>query len=208
MNYELGWKHTSADRRFSFAAAVFHIDWDDIQAALRVSGPTNVPVTYTGNAGAAAVDGVELEMHYQPIPGLTLALADTDARITETMPDAGRDGDRIPYTPEYSGSASADYEFTLTPAMDTFVGADVFYTGERGTTFESLPAQYLRLEDYYTFNARVGLDFGNSYRLTLAGRNLADEDAVIDRQITSSMVWLGLFRVPPRTVSLEFSAKF
>jgi iron complex outermembrane recepter protein len=111
LNYELGLKGETEGRTFAFDVAAFHIDWDDIQLLARVNG-----VGINTNAGGAESDGVEATLMVRPVDHLKFSLtgAYTDAKLTEDTDEllvGGREGDRLPYTPKLSYSASADYDW-------------------------------------------------------------------------------------------------
>ena len=63
------------------------------------------------NAAAAQSKGAELTLTLAPTPQLTLvgAFGYTDAELSEDAPDLGGvEGDRLPDTPEFTGSLAAD----------------------------------------------------------------------------------------------------
>jgi outer membrane receptor protein involved in Fe transport len=81
-SYELGFKSSFAEHRYTLNGAGFLIDWSNIQQQI------SLPLCgygITGNSGAARSTGFELEFSGRPIPELTIGLGVgyTDARITE-----------------------------------------------------------------------------------------------------------------------------
>lgn len=113
VNYELGLKSDLLQRRASIDLSVFYIDWQDMQ--------TYVPgasIAYIGNAGGVTSKGVEVATVYSPIPSLVLGLngAYTDSSLDQDVPLLGaRAGDEMHFIAKWSGSATASYEFSLTP---------------------------------------------------------------------------------------------
>ena len=81
LNYELGMKGENETGTFSFDAAVFHIDWDDIQLLAVIKAWAS-----TRSRGADS-DGVEASLQFRPIDALRLSLtgAYTDAKLTEEL---------------------------------------------------------------------------------------------------------------------------
>src|SRR5262249_38732639 len=82
-NYEIGFKGETADRRLSLDAAIYHIDWKDIQLLTTINNfGLNI------NGGAAKVDGAELTATFKPIHGMTLSAngAYTNARLADDLP--------------------------------------------------------------------------------------------------------------------------
>ncbi|MFT3964376.1 MAG: TonB-dependent receptor [Sphingobium sp.] len=209
VSYELGLKHQSADRRFSITAAGFYVDWSDIQLTLRT--PVNAQGTqysYTGNAGRARVYGGEVEANVRPVSGVDLGVSAsyTNSTVRDTIARAFTAGDRVPYTPKWQVTGTGDYNFTL-GGHDAFVGADVAWIGNRVSDFPVNPLTYLVLPSYWTVNTRAGIDFDH-FRVGLTARNLLNDDTVIDQFWNQPPQAInGLFRNPPRTVSLEFAFK-
>ncbi|HET9447096.1 MAG TPA: TonB-dependent receptor, partial [Steroidobacteraceae bacterium] len=110
-SYEGGIKANSADGRFGVDAAVYFIEWDDLQVNAVRNG-----LGVVDNAAAAESKGAELTLTLVPTPSLTLvgAFAYIDAQLSEDAPDlGGLDGDRLPDTPEFTGALSADYSFEV-----------------------------------------------------------------------------------------------
>jgi outer membrane receptor protein involved in Fe transport len=211
-NYELGVKYASPDRRFTSAVAAYYIDWKDLQTSLFT--PTapggSTRYTYTGNAGTARVYGLEWEATVRPTAGLSIssAMTFTDAKIEQTLEGSGVAGDRIPYTPKFAANLAVDYQFPIKDEITGFVGADESYVGDRATSFPRITTMYTKLDDYFVTNLRAGVEFSN-YKITAAVRNVLDDDAVVDVvYIQPPLTVDGYLRNPPRTFSLEFSAKF
>ena len=69
-NYEVGVKTAWLDGRLIVNSSAFYIDWDNIQVSGR--DPTG-SFAFIGNAGAAEVQGLELETFFQPVRSLNLS---------------------------------------------------------------------------------------------------------------------------------------
>ena len=137
LNYELGFKGENEARTVAWDVAAFHIDWDDIQLLAVVNG-----IGINTNAGTATSDGVEASLMFRPVDQLKLSLtgAYTDAKLTEDADPilvGGREGDRLPYTPKTSYSASADYEWPLADGRSAYLGASFSH-------LDDVPAAFMR----------------------------------------------------------------
>ena len=102
--YEVGAKTEWLEGRLRANAALFYIDWTDMQLnepVLTVPGRY-----YIGNIGSANSKGVELELNYRPVKGCDFfgSAGYTDARFGSNSSSEGNDvsGHRLPYTPEYT----------------------------------------------------------------------------------------------------------
>ena len=119
-----------ANGRVSANAAVFYIDWDDLQ--LNLPNPAVPAQFYISNVGGAVSKGVELEIGASAAPGVDLftAVGYTHARFGAGSRSSGVDveGNKIPNTPDYTVSAGAQYSRVVGPA--TIVGrADAVFYG-------------------------------------------------------------------------------
>jgi outer membrane receptor protein involved in Fe transport len=145
MNFEIGTKGSVLDRRLTFDASVYYINWKNIQ--IQVFNPaTNV--SYNTNGSHAKSEGAELAVNANPLTGLTLSawVAWNEAVLTDPLPPPpvgtaiGNPGDRLPYSPRISAAVSAEQDFPLGSRVTGFVGASVYYVGDRVGNFPtSLP---------------------------------------------------------------------
>ena len=86
-------------------------------------------VTFNANIGDARIYGVESNIEYRPIHGLTLSLAGNynDSVMTSNAYNNPEfvvtSGQRLPFVPYFKGSASARYEMPLdrasTPTLNS-----------------------------------------------------------------------------------------
>ncbi len=120
-SYELGLKSQFAQRRVQLDVTAFRIDWDDVQVASSFNGIGGLV-----NGGEATSEGVELSSLFRATDNLQFGLnaAYTDATVKNdfeptVIPQDGFDvvlntglaGDRMPYAPRWSWSATAEYAF-------------------------------------------------------------------------------------------------
>jgi iron complex outermembrane recepter protein len=177
LNYELGLKGENEARTFGFDVSAFHIDWDDIQLLTQVEN-----VNVNTNAGSAESDGVEVSLMFLPVERLKLSLtgAYTDAKLTDDAElVGGSDGDKLPYTPKISYSASADYDWPLTGERSAYVGTTFSHLDEVPAgwdpTYVALNGGQRNLPAYDMFDVRAGMDFG-AVSVEVFGRNLTNDE--------------------------------
>ena len=205
-NYELGLKTSWLDNRLIFNAAVYQLDWDNIQLSfLGENGLTEIR-----NAGNARIRGAEFDIIGRPTPGLTLSLggAFNDAEITEDFClianpqfdctiDVDLDGDgipednaelapagtRLPLTARFKGNARVRYEFPLSPGMDGHVQASASYEGRRTRDLRLLERSlYGDLEAYTTVDFSAGIERG-PWTAEIFARNIFDERGALGSYI-------------------------
>lgn len=169
-SYEAG-----AKRSFSggalFTAAVYHLDWNNIQQSVFLPSCAFI---ITANAGAAAADGGELEVSGQPAPhfDVRFGLGYEDARITRPGDTGQAVGDRVYQVPRWTATAAADFDWRLTAGLNGFAGADAALTGD-SVSGNSGGGLALVRAAYVLVNGRIGVRWKRS-ELSLEVKNLGN----------------------------------
>ena len=211
-SYEVGAKTSWFDERMTLNAAAFRIDWDNMQ----VTGTTpDGAFRFISNAGAAAIDGVELEVTAAPMQGLELSLgaAYLDARLSEDQVSAdvnapGREGDRIPNVPRLSASLAVEYGRPLGAALYGSARVDVTHVGESFSELRPDNPFFERIEDSTLTNLRLRLeDISSSWNVDVFVNNVLDEVA-INRVLSSEFGRDLAVSAPPRTIGLSVGKSF
>lgn len=158
-NYELGLRGNWFGQRIHANAALFAIDWDDLQ----VQVGTEDGRTVWDNAGNARSQGVELDASAQLTDAFTLrtGYSYTDAQITESVEDIYvYDGNQLPGSPRTQWNISLDYAASFAAAdVDASISLNRF--GDIYTALNSEFYSYQRLDSFTTANARIGVTLGN-----------------------------------------------
>lgn len=206
VNYELGFKTDLFDRRASLEVAAFRIDWDDMQLVAF----TDTGLSYLDNSGGATSQGVELSSLLRPAAGMTLGLnaAWIDARLDDSVPPASGmvAGARMPMTPEFSWSATFDYDFPLANGLDANVGAAYRNVGKR-TGMQGFP-----IDGYRALDLQAGL--GNqAWSLRLFVRNATNSKghlsiAPVLNGATGAVSYLNGVPLQPRTIGLAIDYRY
>ena len=206
-SYEGGIKASTDDRRFTLDAAVYFIKWDDLQINAVRNG-----LGVVDNAAAAESKGAELTLTLAATPQLTLvgAFGYTDAELSEDAPDlGGAKGDRLPDTPELTGSLSGDYALQV-GGRDAFFGTTVRHVTDRVVSYDaSASVPQYDLPEYTTVDLRTGLQLGAA-RVQLYVKNVFDERGELSATTAFSAlggpVWVSL--VQPRTIGVSLISQF
>jgi outer membrane receptor protein involved in Fe transport len=210
-NFELGAKTTWLDGQLIANLSVYRIDWDNIQTQEQepVQG-----FNFIGNAGKARVDGFEFELFSQLTSQLQLGIGVgyQDARLTEDQPilevetPVGKDGDPIPYVPEWTGNASLQYDFALSGPLDGYFRADYSYTGSSQTQFNDNGEFYNEQSSYSVLDLRLTLERGD-WRYSIYLDNTFDERAEVTI-VENRAVPLSIFTIRPRTAGISVRRNF
>lgn len=206
-NYELGVKGDLFDRRLSIDASAYYIDWKDIPVG--VLAPGQSVLGYNINAAGAISKGLELSFALRPVQGLTLSAwgAWSDAYISELPADSTASfdvGDRLPYSPRFSGNASIDYERSLFGAMIGNVGASVRYVGDRVAAV-GFPDDVLT--NYSQVDAHVGVQSG-SWTVNAFINNITDERGRVGVKPLLDNPPQAVTIIRPRTIGLSVAKDF
>jgi outer membrane receptor protein involved in Fe transport len=192
LSLEIGTKTSWLNDRLILNAALFRMDWEDIQVPGQ--DPTG-SVNFVDNAAEAEIDGVELELFARPTDQwlLTFGVTWLDAALTKdqeledpdafggNLPPIGLDGDDIPKAPEWAFSGSVEYTtpFTLMENVDLALRANFSYTGESERFFNDSFEGNARIGDYFLLNLSANFIYDN-WVFRLFSNNVTDEVPEID----------------------------
>jgi iron complex outermembrane recepter protein len=141
-NYEIGAKGTTPDRRISFDAALYYMDWKDIQQELGIPvvPGSSANIVGTVNGASASGVGVDLAVSTRPVTGLELGVnfSWNDLSEDKSVYSSGQllfaKGSRIDNSPQYTGSVFGQYTFALGAGFSGSLAASARYTSEQTTT--------------------------------------------------------------------------
>lgn len=168
-NYEIGMKASLLNDRLRLDAAVFYMDWEDLQVAYQenlIDEEGNfVLFGGTDNAEAATSKGAELSAAALFGDNLlvNLAVGYLDAkfdRFVALIDGENRvlDGQTIPNSPKWTISADAEYGFALGDSWDGYARLEWTYRDEIRATTDALVQSGFPWEvpSYDFFNLRIG----------------------------------------------------
>jgi iron complex outermembrane recepter protein len=216
INYEIGVKGRWFNNRLFADAAVYFIDWNDIQVqANRVSDS----VQFATNIGGATSKGLEVSLVAMPIEGWTVALTGSwnktevddltasEAAISGAVLGAPLAG------PEFSGSVRINYQWYPTSRVTGNASLAVSHVGDYPNAFPNTPGKPLiplptyDIVDSYTFvNGTVAFAFDN-YTVGAYVENLFDDHSI--NYIHPEAFIDGRYgRVRPRTIGVRLSYEY
>lgn len=206
-SYELGAKSTWADGRVVLNGALFRVDFDDIQQVILLS----CGFPFTTNAGEAQSEGFEIEASFLLTDDLFVQLAAgyTNAEFTEDIARAFKSGDKLQQIPEWTYSATVDYEFDMSANYNGFARADFSYVDESISRVVDLGNPRMR-PAYEILNLRGGIR-SEDYEFYAFIDNALDEDAIFADNRTLAAEAAGRPRVVrnrPRTIGVGLRGHF
>ena len=186
-NYEIGYKAELLNNSLRLNAALFYMDWTDLQTAFQESGVDEDGEFFIfggiDNAEKAESYGAELSITSAPTDRLLLNLnigwlQAEYKRFTALIDGENRilDGRTIPNSPEWTLSADAEYRIPLGGNMEGFVRGEYYFRDELRSTTAALIQEGFPWEvpSFDVVNLRAGLET-DKYSVVLYVENLLDE---------------------------------
>lgn len=211
-DYEAGVKTRLLDRTLQLDASVFWYDYKDLQTQT-FTNVGAVSLIKLGNVGKATVKGLDAQVTWLPMRGLTLnaglGLLDTELGSFSTAGAAGvilvPKGNKLPNAPDTSFNAQGRYEWPLTGDWTAAVQAGAHYSSK--VFKEALNTPYLSAGSYWLVDARASIASPAGWEFAVWGKNLGDEHYVT--QATDDGLGMG-YRVfnAPRTYGVSVTKRF
>jgi len=207
-NYELGIKGQAWERRVSFDASLYYIDWKDIQLQVLNNG-----FLYYTNGSAAKSEGIELSGEVHPVEGFSVSawVALNDAVLRDALPPGsaalgtyGAAGDRLPDSSRFSGNLSVEDEYPLGRELRGTAGIALSYQSTRFGNFVGAPPAAREIFPAY---ARLDLHAGILYAgwaVNLFANNVANRRGVLAQDVTPD----NFLYIQPRTIGLNVKRTF
>jgi iron complex outermembrane receptor protein len=216
-NYELGVKSTLSEGRVVANAAVFYMDYTDLQRGQFFLVGSNLVQTTT-NAAEASVQGVEVELTARAAQSLDLSLrlGYQDAKYdrypnapvqTDTGGSALVDltGEPLPMAPKYTAALGAQYVHPITTSTDLLFGLQYEYRDEY--LLANNPPDLFHEDAVDQLELNVGVAASDErWSVMLRGRNVTGDVYKTNVFIVDGSQWMTLS--DPETVELEFAARF
>ena len=128
---EGGVKSSLVGGKVAASAAVFFIDWDDLQ--LNVPNPFVPGQFYIANVGGASSSGIEFDVTARPhqLVDVFASFGYTNASFADGTWSMGVDvsGNNLPFTPDYTALFGAQLNRSVTSSISGFVRGEVVLSG-------------------------------------------------------------------------------
>ena len=185
-NYEAGIKSSWLDGRLTANAAVFYIDWTNIQIDDQFTNPNGTTIGFTSNAGKAEVKGFEFTLQAAPTESvdLTLGYSYNPARVFDAQDSrAFRAG--IITTGKSNLTFSSDHSVTGAIRLNGSLNSDWTWWAQLDSRFDSTQyastANLAETGNRFTTNLRVGVE-DDKWSIQGYVTNLFDADDAVSIQ--------------------------
>lgn len=209
-NFEVGAKG-SPSARLAFDAALYFVRWDDVQQTLSV--PFNgLPVVANVNGESASGWGAELGATLRPAEGWDLGLMVSwndltlDGAVEIPTGQLFAAGDRLNYSPEWTGSASAEYRFRLgTGGFTGAFAASASYSSAQDFRGVNTGTTVLHGDALLIARMRLSVNAPGRWAVSVFADNVTDERGATP---TVNLMPEWQLRVRPRTVGVQLDYGF
>ena len=204
VNMELGWKLDLLDRTLRFNGSAFAVDIEKLQTT--IFDPSIANLFFSDNAADAEVRGIEGDIIWTPasIDGLTLrgAFSILDTEITDVITPTNDviEGDELAFAPEFQGTLSARYEWTLASGLTAHVTPNLSYSDQSFSDVITITRD--KIDSWTLVGLTAGVTNGR-WSVDLYGENLFDEAAELSRNYINDRERVTLAR--PLTVGVRAS---
>lgn len=203
-SYELGAKSRFQSGRLQLNAAVYHIDWSDIQTSKLLS----CGVSFIENAGKAVSDGIELEAISRPTDNVDISVGASYnvAELEDDVPNIGGiAGDPIPGVPRFAANLGASYYFSAFSGREAFVHGDYQHVGSSYSEYDR--AIRVKLPGYDLMNVRIGINTEN-WSTAIFINNIFDERGILTDINDPILGGHFVTATRPRTVGISTTWKY
>ena len=188
---ELGFKSNLRDRTLSINGAVYYTEVDDMQFFNFFAGPFGLLRVVT-NIDKVTIKGAEADFRWRATDSFSMfgGIGFTDGKIDRYNGRPYTNGNKLPYSPEYTGNFGAELTVPMGGSgMDLVARVDSTFVGEtwfhpvQTETVPNLPTAFgfgqgnyakQKRDPYEVINARLTLR-ADRWSATAWGRNIADE---------------------------------
>ena len=212
LNIEFGIKGVLNDR-FTYTFTRFDTEWEEFQATLT----SLFGISFVDNVPGAESKGFEFDIYGDLTDNFTLnfGYSHADATITEDFTYSRATdrnisaGARLPGSAKNEMFVSGTYQLPSTSSgADVAINVNASYKGDVHSNFEESGDNFMVMESFTTWNARVTWSKDN-YSVSIFGNNLSDE---LGQSVYGSADFFGetdrhrgLIR--PRTIGIGFNYK-
>lgn len=171
-NYEAGFKARLLDRKLTLNAAVYFLDYTDLQS-FTTDLDTGEIRTATGDA---EVKGLELDANARIGKGLRLfaTLALTDSEYTSFAKDPTIVGNTLARTPKRSGSAGFNYQWLLTGNQTLDLRTDLTY--QSGIYYSVNNDAAAAGNSHALLNTNITWENLDGWQVSVYGKNLTNKE--------------------------------
>jgi len=221
---EIGFKSNLMDRTLAINGAVYRTDVEDMQFFNFFAGPFGLLRVVT-NLDEVTIQGAELDFRWVANEKLSFfgGIGFTDGEIDRYDGRPYTNGNKLPYSPEYTGNLGGELVLPVsTSGLEFVVRVDGTFVGEtwfhpvQDETVPNLPTAFgfgqgnyakQKRDPYELFNARMTLR-SDRWSATAWGRNIADKEYLQEVIVAPEFGGAFIHDSPGSSYGVDFSYSF
>lgn len=217
-NYEIGMKGKLLDSTISYDVALYYIKWVDAQTSVGILyGPVGAQGQVAGliNGPSASGFGTDVSLRVQPATGLQLGASVSyndlkwDGDVTSGTAVLYSKGDQLAFSPKLSAEGFMSYSFPLSDNVDGLLKVSANYRSKMSFAVSGIAACGTGIALCYSeapfyINANFDIISASGKTLSIFGTNLNNWNGLLQPASTQTTT----FRPRPRTIGVQFEAKF
>ncbi len=208
---ELGWKASLAERRLEWTAAIYRIDWKNVQQLLPVQIFSSIV-----NGGAARSDGFESELTLRAGHGLRFSTgtAFANAHLRGSQPAVTnptlqlQDGDRLAGVPRWTVNAAAAWSRELAGGLMFESRVDYSHLSSRANIVSSRSPNYFRIPEANQTGLHLSLGRNNLWQTSLNITNVFNDFVPLTGKVQDGNQIRTVTAARPRTLTLGYTRWF
>ncbi|GAW96736.1 TonB-dependent receptor [Colwellia marinimaniae] len=154
--YEIGMKSLLAEGTAQLNMSIFYYDYQDKQLLTKKTIPVFRTAFTLGNMDDSFVQGIELDLKWLPLAGLTVMAAigvlDTEITKGDGFNQLGQSvvfaGSPLPFTSKFQANILTKYEWNISDSLFAFVAIDGAYTSAYNTDFKAEVTMTTQVSDF------------------------------------------------------------
>lgn len=217
VNYEVGAKGELLGGRIDYDAALYFVDWKDVQQSLTVPLPNSTALaTALVNAGSASGVGLDIGVSFQATDDLSLGVNGSwndlrfDHDVISSRVVLFDKGDRLNVSPEYMVSAFLDYRTALSGDLEGRLSASVNWTSEMD--LRTIAGGQRSLADgdaMFIVRASYAVESASGWSASVFAENLTNEQgSPVGFPFVPGIVTDHDARIRPRTIGVQVEYRF
>ncbi len=221
---EVGFKANLLDRTLSINGAIYQTKVEDMQFFNFFAGPFGLLRVVT-NLDEVTIQGAEFDFRWRATDSFSVfgGIGITDGEIDRYDGRPYTNGNKLPYSPEYTGNLGAELTVPMGGAgMELVARVDSSFVGEtwfhpvQNETVPNLPTAFgfgqgnyskQKRDPYEVINARLTLR-NDRWSATAWGRNIADEDYLQEVIVAPEFGGAFIHDSPGSSYGVDFSYSF
>jgi iron complex outermembrane receptor protein len=217
-SHEVGYKIQTSDGSIALNLAAFYATIENLQRTQAVPLPNGTFQTIINNIDELETAGVEADLKWAPTDNFVLSAAVSylDAEYKDYLTDdplrfgtlLEQVAGNVPnLSPDWKGNLNAEYVIPLGNGGEVTLGANATYVGEQ--FFDEFNRDPFAEDAYTLFDANVTYaPEEQNWSVSLWGKNLSDEDMLLDTSFSANGRVTSKHFINPRTYGVSANLRF